>query len=81
MMGTIWLIETGSPMTYSRMPIHDGDALVFGSESKGLPPSIREQFVATTASIPMLTDHVRSLNLANAVAIVLYDGLRRLEGW
>ena len=51
-----------------------GDALVFGRESVGLPPELVERFGGV--AIPTAGD-VRSLNLSNAVAIALYEGLRR----
>jgi tRNA (cytidine/uridine-2'-O-)-methyltransferase len=49
---------------------------VFGSETTGLPPELRERFAAHLYKIP-ITPHIRSLNLSNAVSIVLYDGLLR----
>lgn len=57
------------------------DFLVFGSESRGLPPAIREAYADTTYGIPIKSPHVRSLNLANAVAVVLYEALRQQETW
>jgi tRNA (cytidine/uridine-2'-O-)-methyltransferase len=51
---------------------------VFGKETKGLDPAILEAHQDTLIRIPMLPD-VRSLNLANSVAIVLYEGLRQLD--
>ena len=56
-----------------------GDTLVFGSESKGLPDALLDANEANTLGIPILTDHVRSLNLANAVAIVVYEALRQIS--
>ena len=57
--------------------------LVFGGETRGLPPAIVEAYKTDLYRIPMLSPHVRSLNLANAVSIVLYEALRQqdaLEG-
>lgn len=51
--------------------------LTFGCETRGLPRDIREQLGAALYLIPILTPHVRSLNLSNAVSIVLYEALRR----
>jgi tRNA (cytidine(34)-2'-O)-methyltransferase len=60
----------------------DGDRLLFGSESKGLPPSVVERYgMEQSLLIPMPGGRVRSLNLANAVAIALYEALRQLHGW
>lgn len=53
-----------------------GDALVFGKESVGLDPALLEQYPERVWAIPTLGE-VRSLNLSNAVSIVLYDALRR----
>ena len=52
--------------------------LVFGGESRGLPESIRAAHADAIYTIPIHSPHVRSLNLANAVAVVLYEGLRQL---
>jgi tRNA (cytidine/uridine-2'-O-)-methyltransferase len=53
--------------------------LVFGKESKGLPKSITENNPEKLFKIPLYSEHVRSLNLANAVSIVAYEGLRQLK--
>jgi tRNA (cytidine/uridine-2'-O-)-methyltransferase len=66
---------------YAAMQYEDGDCLMFGSESKGLPETIRERFAATSVTIPMTAANVRSLNLATAVGIVLYEALRQRHGW
>jgi len=52
--------------------------LVFGCETKGLPPEIVAGHVDATCVIPIFSPHVRSLNLSNAVSIGLYEGLRQL---
>lgn len=56
---------------------HD-DFLVFGPETRGLPPHLLDANEADSYVIPMMSPAVRSLNLANAVSIVLYEGLRQL---
>ena len=66
---------------YTAASYHPGDALVFGSESRGLPASLLEENAATTLTIPMFNAQVRSLNLATAVGIVLYEALRQLHRW
>jgi tRNA (cytidine/uridine-2'-O-)-methyltransferase len=53
-----------------------GDALVFGRESVGLPQSLLEQYSEHVWAIPTAGGGVRSLNLSNAVSIVLYEALR-----
>ena len=55
-----------------------GDWLVFGSESRGLAPELREQFAPENRlRLPMCADQ-RSLNLSNAVAVTTYEGWRQL---
>nr|WP_321229980.1 tRNA (cytidine(34)-2'-O)-methyltransferase [uncultured Psychroserpens sp.] len=53
--------------------------LVFGKESAGLPKSIIETYKEQLYKIPLYSEHIRSLNLANAVGIVTYEGLRQLN--
>lgn len=51
--------------------------LVFGKESVGLPASIIRKYSDKLYQIPILSPHIRSLNLANAVSVVTYEGLRQ----
>jgi len=60
------------------IPFEDGLFLVFGKESVGLPKSIIENHKEQLYKIPLYSEHVRSLNLANAVSIVTYEGLKHL---
>ncbi len=53
------------------------DCLVFGPETRGLPENLLRQNWDRALTIPMLNPNVRSLNLANSVAIVLYEALRQ----
>jgi len=78
---TLWLIDNPSPTNYTRAAFADGDVLLFGSESKGLPESVRERFADRLLGIPMPTGKVRSLNLATAVGVVLYEALRQVHDW
>ncbi|MFT5157819.1 MAG: tRNA (cytidine/uridine-2'-O-)-methyltransferase [Bacteroidia bacterium] len=64
---------------YCSIDYRDELFLVFGSESVGLPKSILEENSSKVFTIPMYSSHVRSLNLANAVSIVVYEGLRNLK--
>lgn len=61
---------------YTEATFPPGSLLVFGSESKGLPPSILEQG-ENCWTIPIFDPRVRSLNLATSVAIVLYEAIRQ----
>ena len=53
--------------------------LVFGKESVGLSKEITEKHEEKLFKIPMYSKHIRSLNLANAVSIITYEGLRQLN--
>ncbi len=74
----LFCITTKGTTPYHQVNYRAGDAIVFGSETKGLPP---ELLAATPAHqrirIPM-REGSRSLNLSNAAAIVVYEGLRQL---
>lgn len=63
---------------YSDVRFEDGDILVFGKETKGLSPEIIAAHADTCIRMPM-TDAVRSLNLSNSAAIILYEALRQNE--
>ena len=58
---------------------HNDLFLVFGKESVGLPKSLLELHKDHIYRIPMFSDHIRSLNLANAVSIIVYEGIRQLR--
>ena len=53
--------------------------LVFGKESVGLPKTLIEKYSDNIYRIPLYSEHIRSLNLANAVSIVVYEGLKQLS--
>lgn len=53
--------------------------LVFGKESKGLSKEITDKFKNKLYKIPLMSNKVRSINLANAVSIVVYEGIRNLK--
>jgi tRNA (cytidine/uridine-2'-O-)-methyltransferase len=55
------------------------DCLVFGPETRGLPEALLKENRGRCLTIPMLNPNVRSLNLANAVSIALYEALRQLH--
>lgn len=70
----VLLTKNGSTPFWS-MPSPQRMFLFFGSETKGLPPSILEQYPEATYHIP-ISQEIRSLNLSTAAAIVLYESLR-----
>jgi len=63
---------------YTALTYTPDDVLVFGCETRGLPAAIKTELAAELYAIPITSPHVRSLNLATAVAIVLYEGRRQL---
>lgn len=72
-------VETGGATRYSDMHYRPGDALLFGPESRGLPPAVLGRAGrGGSLFIPMLTAN-RSLNLANAVAVVVYEAWRQFQ--
>lgn len=79
--GRLWCFSAHAAIPYTRVSYRPGDALLFGCESRGLPPSVVARYGERALCIPMPAGQVRSLNLANAVAIVLYEALRQVEAW
>jgi tRNA (cytidine/uridine-2'-O-)-methyltransferase len=75
----LFLFSTQGTRCYLDAEYQPGDALVFGSESRGLPDNLLARWPEHVMQIPMRTDRVRSLNLANSVAIALYEALRQLQ--
>ncbi len=75
----LFAIETGAPTLYVQARFQRGDALLFGSESSGVPAAILATLEpAQTLSIPMLPGN-RSLNLANTAALVVYEAWRQQD--
>ncbi|OGP15577.1 MAG: hypothetical protein A3I75_04530 [Deltaproteobacteria bacterium RIFCSPLOWO2_02_FULL_50_16] len=74
----IWYFTTKGQRSYTEISYESEDVLVFGSETRGFPPDIYQTKAQGLYTIPM-TGPVRSLNLATAVGIVLYEGLRQLQ--
>ncbi|MEB2284933.1 MAG: tRNA (uridine(34)/cytosine(34)/5-carboxymethylaminomethyluridine(34)-2'-O)-methyltransferase TrmL [Polyangiaceae bacterium UTPRO1] len=65
---------------YTEAAYAPDDVLVFGCETRGLPPALKEELAAHLYAIPITSQHVRSLNLATAVAVVLYEAIRQTTG-
>lgn len=77
--GKIWLLSKFGTCSYVHARFSPGDALVFGSETKGLGKEFISQYPEEQVlRIPMVCEHVRSLNLSNAVSIVLFEARRQL---
>ncbi|MCR4866067.1 MAG: tRNA (uridine(34)/cytosine(34)/5-carboxymethylaminomethyluridine(34)-2'-O)-methyltransferase TrmL [Lachnospiraceae bacterium] len=74
----IWMATTKAKQVYSDVEFGDDDFIMFGKESAGIPEEILIEYEKTCIRIPML-DEIRSLNLSNSVAIVLYEALRQQD--
>ena len=74
----MFLFSKKATRPYWDVSFRKGDYLVFGKETLGLPESILEQYPDHTLQIPM-TGPTRSINLANSVAVAVYEGLRQLH--
>jgi tRNA (cytidine/uridine-2'-O-)-methyltransferase len=71
-------LTTKAERLYTDWHFEQDDCLVFGRETRGLPEDLLHANWERCLTIPMLNPNVRSLNLATAVAIVLYEALRQL---
>ena len=72
-------LSTKSEIPYTSWQFQDGDCLVFGPETRGLPESILDANAASCLTIPMASQNVRSLNLSTSVGIVLYEAIRQIN--
>ena len=72
----IYMASTKAPKTYTEVEYEDDCYIMFGKESAGIPEEILLENQETAIRIPMIGD-IRSLNLGNSVAIVLYEALRQ----
>lgn len=75
----IFFFTTKATRSYFDVEFQMGDSFVFGRETKGLPPEILQRFPQQLVKIPQYGP-VRSLNVATAAAIALYEGLRQTRG-
>jgi tRNA (cytidine/uridine-2'-O-)-methyltransferase len=69
---------TKTKASYLDWPFAPNDCLVFGPETRGLPDELLEANHESCVTLPMLNPKVRSLNLATAVAVGLYEALRQV---
>ena len=72
----IYFATTKTKQRYTDVKFNDNDYIMFGPESRGIPEEILNRYKETNITIPMLPLG-RSLNLSNAVAIVLFEALRQ----
>ena len=74
--GRFWYLTTKGAKRYDSADFREGDYLVFGKETKGLPEELLHDNYDRAIRIPMIAQ-ARSLNLSNSVAIVVYEGMRQ----
>lgn len=72
----VWFATTKAHKSYTDVKYNDGDYIMFGKESAGIPEEILSKDEEHCIRIPMI-ENERSLNLSNSVAIVLYEALRQ----
>lgn len=72
----LWMATTKAKRTYTEVSFGPDDFIMFGKESAGIPEELLVEYEENCIRIPML-DEIRSLNLSNSVAIVLYEALRQ----
>lgn len=72
----LYMATTKARRSYSDAAFQDGSYIMFGKESAGIPEEILLDYEDTAIRIPMYGD-IRSLNLGNSVAIVLYEAMRQ----
>lgn len=75
--GRFFYLTTKATRSYLAADFRGGDFIVFGKETKGLPPEIITANQDTAITIPMPANTVRSLNLSTSAGIVLYEALRQ----
>ncbi len=75
--GRFWYMSKKAEKNYTQVEFAAGDFLVFGKETKGLPEELLDRAGEMALRIPIFSSAVRSLNLANSAAIILYEGLRQ----
>ncbi|MGB5306361.1 MAG: tRNA (uridine(34)/cytosine(34)/5-carboxymethylaminomethyluridine(34)-2'-O)-methyltransferase TrmL [Gammaproteobacteria bacterium] len=75
----LWGVSTRGACHYARASYQPGDAFVFGPETRGLPADILASIgVDSVVRLPMVA-HSRSLNLANCVAVLVYEAWRQQD--
>lgn len=76
---SLWLLTTKTQKTFWSATFNTGDYLVFGPETQGLPASLRSAYPERCLTVPMSSEHSRSLNLASTVQTVYYEAFRQLK--
>ena len=74
----IYMATTKAKKAYTEVIYEENDFIMFGKESAGIPEEILIKYEDTSVRIPMIGE-IRSLNLSNSVAIMLYEALRQQD--
>lgn len=77
-LGPAFFFSAEADLDFWQAPLATPCTLIFGSESRGLPPELRERYCDHLIQIPMAPGPVRSLNLSTSVAVALYEVQRRM---
>lgn len=77
----IFAFSARASRSFTSITYQPGDCLLFGGESHGLPAEILARYAERSLLIPMPATAVRSLNLATAAGIALYEALRQVNKW
>jgi tRNA (cytidine/uridine-2'-O-)-methyltransferase len=72
-------LTTKAKRTYTDWQFENGDCIVFGPETRGLPQTLLDANPNECLTIPMTNPNVRSLNLATSAGIVLYEAIRQIS--
>jgi tRNA (cytidine/uridine-2'-O-)-methyltransferase len=72
-------LTTKSDRPYTDWTFENGDCLVFGPETRGLPDDLLNANADSCLTVPMTNPNVRSLNLATSVGIVLFEAIRQMD--
>lgn len=76
--GRVFAMAVGGELSYDEIAFEPGDTFLFGPESVGLPDEVKAmEWVTSRLRLPMVAE-VRSINLSNAAAIVIYEAWRQL---
>jgi len=77
----LWWFSTKATRSYTRATYQEGDALVFGPESRGLPAKLLNDAAERDRALRIpIRPEARSLNLSNAAAVAVYEAIRQIDG-
>lgn len=74
----MYFFSKGGKKSYYEMNFQKDGYLIFGSETKGLPPNFLDTYPERFFTLPMYSDKIRSLNLSNAATAAAYEALRQV---